>query len=124
MTKVLLVDDSKFSCRRAEEMLLSLDPSLEISAVNLPSEAQQLVFEQGRKFDLAILDFNMPEMNGLELAASLQSHLSYGRIVILTATSAFATHSQSIPEGMHLIQKPISPEKLKAALSFAAKESA
>ncbi len=118
MTTILLVDDSKISCKRAKEMLLSIDPSLNILVAFLPSQALEIVDQGGQPIDLAILDYNMPEMDGLELAEKLQSQIPYENIVMLTASSAFITHAQAIPDRMHLIQKPINEDKLSEALLY------
>jgi two-component SAPR family response regulator len=124
MTTVLLVDDSKFTCNRTIEMLREIDPDVNVVPAYLPSKALELVQAQGATFDLAIIDFNMPEMNGLELAEKIRSIIPYERIVILTASSAFTTHSQTIPEGMHFCQKPVNEEKLRTVLQFQRRISA
>lgn len=118
MTTVLLVDDSKFTCNRTREMLLSIDAQLTIVATHLPTQALDLVLQKKHDFDLAIIDFNMPEMNGLELAEKIRPIIPYEHVVILTASSAFATHSQTIPDGMHFCAKPVNEEKLRNALTF------
>lgn len=124
MTTVLLVDDSKFTCNRTIEMLREIDPDVNVIPAYLPSKALELVQSQGASYDLAIIDFNMPEMNGLELAEKIRAIIPYERIVILTASSAFTTHSQTIPEGMHFCQKPVNEEKLRAVLQFQRRISA
>jgi two-component SAPR family response regulator len=124
MTTILLVDDSKFTCNRTIEMLREIDPDVNVIPVYLPSKALELVQSQGSTYDLAIIDFNMPEMNGLELAEKIRSIIPYDRIVILTASSAFTTHSQTIPEGMHFCQKPVNEEKLRTVLQFQRRISA
>ncbi|HET9239881.1 MAG TPA: response regulator [Oligoflexus sp.] len=124
MTTVLLVDDSKFTCNRTIEMLREIDPDVNVIPAYLPSKALELVQSQGSTYDLAIIDFNMPEMNGLELAEKIRAIIPYERIVILTASSAFTTHSQTIPEGMHFCQKPVNEEKLRAVLQFQRRISA
>lgn len=124
MTTVLLVDDSKFTCNRTIEMLREIDPDVNVIPAYLPSKALELVQSQGSTYDLAIIDFNMPEMNGLELAEKIRAIIPYERIVILTASSAFTTHSQTIPEGMHFCQKPVNEEKLRTVLQFQRRISA
>lgn len=124
MTTILLVDDSKFTCNRTIEMLRNIDASLQIVAAYLPSKALELITAQDHHFDLAIIDFNMPEMSGLELAEKIRSAIPYENIVLLTASSAFSTHSQTIPDGMHFYQKPVSEDKLRDALQFQRKASA
>jgi CheY-like chemotaxis protein len=42
-----------------------------VTTVEHPREALQLVREDPQSFDLVVTDFNMPELNGLELAAEL-----------------------------------------------------
>ena len=117
MTKVLLVDDSKFSCKREAEMLKEFNPNFEIDLVYLPSAAIEMVHEKKHGYALLFLDFNMPEMNGLELAERLKEDIHNSQVILLTATSAFATKAQTLPEGMRLIQKPLSLEKLKECLT-------
>ena len=113
---VMLVDDSKFSCKREGEMLQEVNKNFDLTLAFLPSEALKLIKDEGKKFQLIFLDFNMPEMNGLELAEQLKDYISYEKIILLTATSAFATKSKMLPEGMRLVQKPLSVEKLREAL--------
>ncbi len=124
MTTILLVDDSKFTCNRTIEMLHSIDASLQIVAAHLPSKALEILAANDQQFDLAILDFNMPEMSGLELAEKIRDVIPYDRIVLLTASSAFSTRSQTIPDGMHFCQKPVNEDKLRDALQFYRKASA
>lgn len=117
MVSVLLVDDSKFSCKRQAEMLREVNPEFEVEMRFLPSEVITIVNEDDRNFDLIFLDFNMPEYNGLELAEILKDKIPYEKMVLITATSAFTTKSKELPEGMRIIQKPLSIEKLQATLS-------
>ncbi len=124
MTTILLVDDSKFTCNRTIEMLRSIDSSLQIVAVYIPSKALEILSANEKHFDLAIVDFNMPEMSGLELAEKIKDVIPYERIVLLTASSAFSTRSQTIPDGMHFCQKPVNEDKLRDALQFYRKASA
>ncbi len=124
MTTILLVDDSKFTCNRTIEMLRSIDSSLQIVAAYLPSKALEILAANDQHFDLAIVDFNMPEMSGLELAEKIKDVIPYERIVLLTASSAFSTRSQTIPAGMHFCQKPVNEDKLRDALQFYRKASA
>lgn len=124
MTTILLVDDSKFTCNRTIEMLRSIDASLQIVTAYLPSKAMELIADKKQRFDLAIIDFNMPEMSGLDLAEKIKDVIPYENIVLLTASSAFSTHSQTIPDGMHFCQKPVSEEKLRDALQFQRRASA
>lgn len=71
--KILTVDDSALM-RRVLSDIISKDPrfELEASAVNGLEAYDMLVTEPGR-FDLIILDINMPKMNGIVLMEKLQA---------------------------------------------------
>ncbi|SMF04845.1 response regulator [Pseudobacteriovorax antillogorgiicola] len=116
MKSVLLIDDSKFSCKREGEMIQNFHSGVDVTLAYLPSDAIRLIRDEGKIFDLIFLDFNMPEMNGLQLLDELKDHVDLAKVILLTATSAFATKSQTLPEGVRLIQKPLSIEKLEATL--------
>lgn len=98
-------------------MIKECNPEFEVQLAYLPSQALEIINDVKGAFDIIFLDFNMPEMNGLELAEKLNEYYPNEKIVMLTATSAFATRSKSLPEGMRLIQKPLSVDKLKEALT-------
>lgn len=123
MTKILIVDDSKFSCKRESEIIRSHYSGSEVDVAFLPSEAIELVLNQNREYDLIFLDYNMPEMTGLELIDRLKEKVSLNRMVILTASSAFATKAHDVPEGVRFIQKPLASDKL-SDISIPTRESA
>jgi CheY-like chemotaxis protein len=64
MAKRILVADGSEVIRRQVRTILEPDPDIEICAVATGLEAVREV--QRCRPDLAVLDFLMPEMNGLE----------------------------------------------------------
>ena len=60
---ILIVDDNQFHIESLHQMLKDL--GYKITLTSSPREALYLI--RNRYFDLIILDFKMPEMNGLEL---------------------------------------------------------
>ena len=66
---VLYVDDDQPILLMVEALLERL--GYRVTTVEHPREALQLVREDPQAFDLVVTDFNMPELNGLELAAEL-----------------------------------------------------
>ena len=69
--RVLVVDDSKLARMAVAKALTTLHPDwTRIEAANA-DEALALASKDA--FDLAILDFNMPGRDGLQLAAELRS---------------------------------------------------
>ena len=67
--RVLIVDDNKTNCKimRKQTMLWGMVPTAVLSG----AEALTLL-EKGQPFDLAILDMQMPEMDGLMLATEMR----------------------------------------------------
>ena len=69
------------------------------------------------KFDLCILDVNMPKKNGYELAKDIRSINPYVPIVFLTANSAEGDRIKGFEIGAdEYIVKPFSPEELLARI--------
>lgn len=114
MTKILIVDDSKFACNKFKEMISQVSSKMsskivgdfDIQTVNSSREAEKWICSDSKSFDIIFLDYNMPELNGLELASVISKKSPTTKIVMLTATSAFATGSQKVPEYILLMQKP------------------
>ncbi len=69
---VLCVDDDA-SIRALYEALLSRH-GYEVLAANSGHHALNVFQSKGNEIDAVILDYEMPEMNGLELAARLKRH--------------------------------------------------
>jgi PAS domain S-box-containing protein len=87
--RVLVVDDNAIHRRILERMLQSwrLQPRMVASG----TEALQ-AFQNGGHFDVALLDYRMPEMNGVELAAAIRD-LPTGRTLPLVLLGSATTHS-------------------------------
>ncbi|MCD6289803.1 MAG: PAS domain S-box protein [Anaerolineae bacterium] len=72
-------------------------------------EALQWVRE-GERFDLAILDMHMPDMDGLTLAAEIRK-LSAMPLIMLTSLGRMERHDESV-EFVAFLTKPIKPSQL------------
>src|SRR5689334_8734000 len=80
---ILIVDDSKLARMAVAKLLKTLRPDwTRIEAANAP-EALALV--QQSPIDLALLDFNMPERDGLHLAADLRAQLPNLPLAVISA---------------------------------------
>ncbi len=74
--------------------------------------------ENGRNFDVFILDIIMPILNGIQLAAEIRNKDQVGKIIFLTSSSEFAVDSYSVDAFNYLI-KPIQKDKLFTILEKA-----
>jgi two-component system chemotaxis response regulator CheY len=83
-------------------------------------EALTIVHQQ--KIDLILTDFNMPEMNGLEMAQALKRQEEYRHIPIffITAQENEALRQEGAALGIQgFIPKPFQPEVIRDLLQKA-----
>ena len=112
---VICVDD--------EELILSLTVSMcnELSGVDeakgFTSAKETLEYMGENDADLAILDINMPDMNGLVLAAKLKELHPDLAIVFLTGYSEYAVDAFAMHADGYLM-KPVSKERLEAEIGY------
>ncbi len=79
--RVLIVDDEEMVTKNLE-MLLKMETSLEPVTFTVPQQALEYV--QSEPIDVAISDFIMPEMNGLELLSKIKEAQPATSRVLLT----------------------------------------
>jgi len=109
--EVLVVDDDPLANRIAMSALSRAN--LKGQAVENPVTAVDLLLE--KRFDLVLLDIEMPQMSGFELCRKLRSIPGYEQtpVIYVTAHSDFDSRSRGILAGGNdLIAKPIFPIEL------------
>ena len=116
MTTVLIVDDSQFSLGRVRAAVQEFDSSCEVESHGSGESALQFVEQSGAP-DFAIVDYNMPEMDGIELCRRLLRTMPADRVSILTADVGFEEQKALVPAGVGVINKPITGRKIAAFLS-------
>lgn len=107
--KILLVDDEKLQLTRLEESVKHVLPTAEIVSYTNPVLA--LKENKNSKIDIAFLDIEMPELNGIQLAKSLKSINPTINIVFVTAYDRFALDAMRI-RASGFVSKPINEEKI------------
>lgn len=71
----------------------------------------------GTEVDIAIVDLNMPVMDGFELIAWIEAHMPQVRSLALTFDGAEGTVARAIRAGARgFLRKDVEPEELRAAL--------
>jgi CheY-like chemotaxis protein len=117
--EVLVVDDHAVNRFLATTLIRQLGHRVTCAS----SGAQALRLHEERAFDLMLLDIQMPEMSGLEVAQRVRERErasgSHCPIVALTAHAMPADRARSLAAGMddHL-SKPIDRERLSAILQL------
>jgi CheY-like chemotaxis protein len=115
---VMIVDDSKLARIVAGKAIAELQP--EWSKVEAASAAQALDVLDSAGADITLIDFNMPEKDGLELAAELRVLRPDMPIAIITANIQDEIIARAREVGAAFIAKPVTSEGLSGFLSGAA----
>ena len=110
--KILIVDDEALALSRLKRMLNSLGYE-DITEADNPADALELVKEN--RYDLALLDINMPGSSGLELGYELRYHQDDLAIIFQTAYDEHALKAFDIGAVGYLV-KPFSIEQLQSTI--------
>jgi CheY-like chemotaxis protein len=118
MTTLLIVDDSKLARIVVGKAVAALQPDwTRIEAANA-DEALGLV--TAGSVDLAIVDYNMPGRNGLELAEELRASHPAMPIALATANVQDEIIARARKSGITFIGKPVTQDGIRGFVSGAA----
>lgn len=121
--RVLVVDHNKTSLLILERMLRSF--SLEVTAFGNPYEAIELL--QRKVFDLLVIDFNLPELSGIELYKRLvaNTEIRLPKTIFVSATGRESYYNQVNQLGVkNFLVKPINQSLMFDAVMNALKGTA
>ncbi|MBR0146703.1 MAG: response regulator [Eubacterium sp.] len=114
--KIMCVDDEPLTVEDTMAMCRTLSP--DISVWGFTDEKKALEWIRSNAVDIALLDIDMPKVNGITLAARIKQILPDVRILFLTAYRKFAFDAFSVHPNGYLL-KPIIPEVLKKEIDYA-----
>jgi DNA-binding NarL/FixJ family response regulator len=118
--KVLIVDDSKLARMAVNKALRTFHPEwprLEASNVD---EALALMTESPA--DIALVDFNMPGRDGLDLASELRRTYPHMRVAVISANRQQEIVDRAHAAGAFFLPKPLTDEALQEFLKAAMHE--
>lgn len=118
-TTILIVDDSKLARIVASKAVTALQPNWERVEAGSADEALELL--ANRRIDVALLDFNMPGKNGIELAAEMRKILPAMPIALITANIQNEVIESAKAVGAAFVAKPVTQEGLQPFITEAAK---
>ena len=107
--RVLLVDDEDLQLLRLNNEVKKVLVGAEILSYN--SSLDALKDKRNTKIDIAFLDIEMPELNGIQLAKSLKSINPKINIVFVTAYNRFALDAMKL-HASGFVTKPVNEEKV------------
>jgi two-component system sensor histidine kinase/response regulator len=119
--KVLAVDDTATNRRVLEAYLGSWGMRVTSAADGQAAlEEAHRAAERGDPFDVAILDFNMPRMDGVELARRITAAPALRAVRLVMLTSSGTGHAAAREAGVtEFLTKPVRQSRLYDALATA-----
>jgi CheY-like chemotaxis protein len=115
---VLIVDDSKLARIVTGKNIRALQPDWDRVEASNADEALSVVAD--RKIDVALLDYNMPGKNGLELATELRARHPTMPLAVITANVQDEIISRARAVNAAFVAKPITEDALRGFISGAA----
>jgi DNA-binding NtrC family response regulator len=113
MARILVVDDDPVTCRLLADVFGR--GGFTVIGETDPQRALARVAEE--PIDLAILDVQMPDMNGLVLLRGLRERLHDLPVIIMTAFGSIDTAVQAIASGaVDYVSKPMDVEEIRATV--------
>jgi len=115
---VLVVDDSKLARINAGKALCALQPDWQRLEAGSAAEAVDVM--EREQVDVALIDFNMAERDGLSLAADLRERHPTMPIAIITANIQDEIIARAREINASFVAKPLTAEGLQGFLAGAA----
>lgn len=119
--RILVVDDDPLFCDLMS-MELAACGYTDVHIVNSGAEAIDLVREPSRLFSCALLDIDMPGMNGIELCRALRAEVNTSDIpiVMVTARSEIESVDEAFAAGAtDYLTKPLNRRELQGRMTMA-----
>lgn len=116
MMKIAICDDDKQQVlliyQLVNEYLSSNYKGVKFEIFSFDNSSELLFeIENGRHFDIFLLDVLMPHINGIKLATTIRTKDQIAKIIFLTSSLEFAVDSYNVDAYNYLL-KPIQEEKL------------
>ncbi|HNY22766.1 MAG TPA: response regulator [Treponemataceae bacterium] len=118
MKTVLVVDDSRIMRNIVKNTFTSMNiPCQFVEAGNGKEAFQQL---ESQQIDLVLLDWNMPELSGLDLLKTIRSKEKYKALPVIMVTSEAARYNviEALKNGAtDYIIKPVNEKNFREKIS-------
>jgi CheY-like chemotaxis protein len=115
--RILVVDDSKLARMAVAKALNALRPDW--TRVEVASASEALELAKAKAFDVAVLDFNMPDRDGLHLAADLRGLNPELPLAVISANHQKEIVDRTAAIGATFLPKPITEPALGEFLTKA-----
>ncbi len=120
--KVLTVDDSRAQLMMINKFIIDVIPDAQVISYNDPAKALEDIKANKHSFSFSLIDYNMNNMSGIELAEKLLQEdftpIDPSKTVLLSANIQQAVQDKATSLGLTFIGKPLSVEKLREFLKL------
>jgi CheY-like chemotaxis protein len=110
--RVLIVDDSKLARMAVARILSGLRPDWQ--RVEATNADEALALAQQERFGVALLDFNMPGRDGLDLAAELRALQPDMPVAVISANLQTEIVTRATQIGAQFLPKPLTENAMSA----------
>ncbi len=124
--KALVVDDNQINRDVVERQMMAWD--IDVRTASNATEAMQVLSadaDAGEVFDIVLLDFFMPDMDGPQLAAAIRSRPDFGKPGIMMLSSAGSSLDPSALDGDNIdlyLSKPVRRAVLHESVTYVLQE--
>jgi signal transduction histidine kinase len=114
---LLVVDDNEIERRLMAAALAEAFPEAEVEDASDPLEAKTLC--EARSFDCVLMDYDMPGMNGLELAQALKAMHNHLPTVLMTSFGDEMLAAEALRSGVsdYMPKARITPDSIERAVT-------
>ena len=113
--RAICVEDEPLTLEYTAKLCSKLNPPVHVECFTGAKAALKWI--QDHPVDLALLDINMPDMNGIVLAARIKERWPDANILFLTAYREFAFDAFSVHPGGYLL-KPVTLDALQKEIDY------
>lgn len=118
--KILIIDDNRLFCDSVQEYFAS--DKLEVATAQSLKQARAVCLQ--RKFDVILLDYDLPDGTGLSLTADILRFNDNAKIILVTGQLSFDRALPSLDKEVYgYLQKPVDMEELRIAMERALRAS-
>lgn len=116
--RVAICDDDRESCARLRSLIRKQEPDCEVTCF----DTGRRFLEARKHFDILLLDIQMEEMSGIEVARVLRINQEKTILIFVTALKEYAAEAFEVSAFSYLL-KPVEPEKFCRVFEDACREA-
>ena len=119
MPRILIIDDDPAFCTLLRNFLTKI--GFDVEEAYSAKEGIREVYEE--KFDLVLIDYRLPDMDGLELLKNIKHRYFHLPVIIMTNYANIKTAVKAMQLGaFEYVTKPINPDEIQLSINNALKK--